>query len=86
MIMVLAAVGYSAQNIEIIPEFLLDAPAQVKDLFVRMWPIQFGFYQKGVHEALMDTVHIASLGTILAVVLAVPIGVLSAKILSVMFL
>lgn len=47
MIMVLAAVGYSAQNIEIIPEFLLDAPAQVKDLFVRMWPIQFGFYQKG---------------------------------------
>lgn len=79
MILVLAAVGYSAQNIEIIPEFLLDAPAQVKDLFVRMWPIQFGFYQKGVHEALMDTVHIASLGTILAVLLAVPIGVLSAK-------
>lgn len=74
-----AAVVYSAKNIEVIPEFLLDAPEQVKDLFVRMWPISYGFYPKGVHDALMDTVHIATMGTILSLILAVPVGILSAK-------
>ena len=32
------AVVWSARNIEIIPEFLADAPAQTMDLFRRMWP------------------------------------------------
>ena len=34
-----AAISFSWQNIEIIPEFLADAPQQTVDLFARMWPI-----------------------------------------------
>jgi len=73
-----AAIVASARTIEIIPEFLYDAPAQMKDLLVRMWPIAWSHYPKGVHAALMETIHIATLGTILAVAMALPVGVLAA--------
>ena len=76
---VVAAVVASARTIEIIPEFLYDAPAQMQDLLKRMWPIAWSHYPKGVHEALMETIHIATLGTILAVVMAVPIGIVAAN-------
>ena len=35
------AVIWSIETIEIIPEFLQDAPAQTADLFARMWPIDW---------------------------------------------
>lgn len=76
---VLAAVMVSIRSVEVIPEFLLDAPEQVQDLLVRMWPINFGFYPHGVHDALVDTLHIATLGTLIAIGLALPVGVLSAR-------
>ncbi|MFM8555169.1 MAG: phosphonate ABC transporter, permease protein PhnE [Betaproteobacteria bacterium] len=76
---VLAAVMVSIRSVEVIPEFLLDAPEQVQDLLVRMWPINFGFYPDGVHDALVDTLHIATLGTLIAIALALPVGVLSAR-------
>ena len=76
-----AAVVASVRSVELIPEFLLDAPEQIRDLLVRMWPINVAFYPDGVHDALVDTLHIASLGTILAVILALPVGVLSARTL-----
>lgn len=79
LLFLIIAVVYSAKSVEIIPEFLLDAPEQVRDLLVRMWPISYGFYPQGVHEPLMDTIHIATMGTILSIGLAVPVGVLSAK-------
>ena len=74
-----AAIVASARTVEVIPEFLYDAPEQMQDLFRRMWPIAFYHYSGGVHDALVDTLHIASLGTILAVVMAVPIGLLAAN-------
>ena len=74
-----AAIVASARTVEIIPEFLYDAPAQMGDLFQRMWPIAWSHYPKGVHDALMETLHIASLGTILAVLMAVPVGILAAN-------
>ena len=73
-----AAIVASARTVEIIPEFLYDAPAQMGDLFQRMWPIAWSHYPKGVHAALMETIHIASLGTILAVFMAVPVGIMAA--------
>lgn len=73
-----AAIVASAHAVEVIPEFLYDAPEQMQDLLRRMWPIAFYHYAGGVHDALMDTLHIASLGTILAVAMAVPIGLLAA--------
>lgn len=78
-LLLVLAVVYSAKNVEIIPEFLLDAPEQIQDLITRMWPISFGFYPDGVHEPLIDTIHIATLGTILSIVLAIPVGVMSAR-------
>lgn len=73
-----AAIVVSIQTVEIIPEFLADAPDQMADLLARMWPIDFAYYPRGVHSALMETVHIASLGTLLSLLMALPIGVLAA--------
>jgi phosphonate transport system permease protein len=74
-----AAIVASARTVEIIPEFLYDAPAQMQDLFKRMWPIAWSHYPQGVHAALMETIHIATLGTILAVAMALPVGILAAN-------
>ncbi|MES2562387.1 MAG: phosphonate ABC transporter, permease protein PhnE [Pseudomonadota bacterium] len=76
---IVAACVVSLRTVQIIPEFLYDAPEQMADLFKRMWPIEWAFYPRGVHDALIETLHIASLGTILAVLMAVPLGVLAAN-------
>lgn len=74
-----AAVMAALQSIEVIPEFLLDAPEQMQDLLRRMWPPEFAYYPQGVHEALLETIHIASLGTMLSVLMALPFGLLAAR-------
>ncbi len=75
---IVAAIVVSLRHIEIIPEFLYDAPEQVADLLTRMWPIDWAAYRTEVHAALVETLHIASLGTLLSLVLALPVGVLAA--------
>jgi phosphonate ABC transporter permease subunit PhnE len=75
----LIALVWSLQTIEIIPEFLYDAPQQTLDLFVRMWPIDWAWYPKVVHDALIETLHTATLGTILAVALASPVALSAAR-------
>jgi phosphonate transport system permease protein len=72
------AIAASARTVEVIPEFLADAPEQVVDLVSRMWPPDWSHYPDTVHAALMETIHIASLGTLLALLLALPVGVLAA--------
>ena len=78
-VLTIMAIVWSARNIEIIPEFLADAPAQSLDLFRRMWPIDWGHYWKGVHASLIETFHIATLGTLLAIVMAVPVALMAAR-------
>ncbi|MBP6814685.1 MAG: phosphonate ABC transporter, permease protein PhnE [Burkholderiaceae bacterium] len=73
-----AAIVASARTVEVIPEFLYDAPQQVQDLLERMWPIAWHHYAGGVHDALVDTLHIATLGTLLAIVMALPVGLAAA--------
>jgi phosphonate transport system permease protein len=75
---IVAAIVVSLRHIEIIPEFLYDAPEQVVDLLTRMWPIDWAAYPTEVHAPLVETLHIASLGTLLSLVLALPVGVLAA--------
>src|SRR6184192_1266431 len=77
-LIIVAAIVVALQTIEIIPEFLSDAPEQIGDLLTRMWPIDWRAYPIEVHAALMETIHIASLGTLLALLLALPIGLLAA--------
>ena len=76
-----AALIWSFKTISIIPEFLYDAPEQAADLFVRMWPFDWSYYPKVVHAALIETFHIATLGTLLALILALPLAFLSARTL-----
>ena len=73
------AIVWSIQSIEIIPEFLYDAPQQTLDLFARMWPIDWAWYPKVVHAALIETLHTATLGTILAVILAGLVSLMVAR-------
>jgi phosphonate ABC transporter permease subunit PhnE len=73
------AIIWSARKIEIIPEFIADAPAQTVDLFARMWPFDWAHYPKTVHHALIETFHIATLGTLLALLLAIPVALLAAR-------
>lgn len=75
---IVAAIVQSARHVEVIPEFLYDAPEQMGDLLSRMWPPDSAHYPETVHAALMETLHIASLGTLLSLVLAVPLGLLVA--------
>jgi phosphonate ABC transporter permease subunit PhnE len=78
-LLALMAIVWSFRTIEIIPEFLYDAPTQTADLFARMWPIDWKWYPKIVHLALVETLHIATLGTILAIVMAAPVALLAAR-------
>jgi len=73
-----AAVVLSLRTVEVIPEFLYDAPAQMGDLFSRMWPMDWRYFGP-TWDALVETLHIATLGTILALLMAVPIGFLAAR-------
>jgi ABC-type phosphate/phosphonate transport system permease subunit len=67
------------ESIEIIPEFLCDAPQQSIDLFARMWPIDWSWYPKVVHAALLETLHTATLGTVIAVGFASLVALMVAR-------
>ena len=71
-------VAWAAHSVEIISEFIWDAPEQVADMGRRMWPIAWGFYGRGVHDALIETLNIAAVATLLGVLMAVPVGFLAA--------
>lgn len=73
------AVAQAARTIEIIPEFLSDAPAQMADMASRMWPVDWAFLRSDVWPAMVETLHIATLGTLMALVMAIPFGLLVAS-------
>lgn len=76
---VVAATLWALRSIDIIPEFLADAPEQMADLLIRMWPPDITHYYPSVHAALIETLHIATLGTILSLFLAVPVALMAAR-------
>ncbi|MBL8700502.1 MAG: phosphonate ABC transporter, permease protein PhnE [Alphaproteobacteria bacterium] len=78
-VVALIAVVWSVKTIEVIPEFLYDAPEQTVDLFRRMWPIDWSFWRTMVAEALVETFHTATLGTIMALALSVPVALMAAR-------
>lgn len=58
--------------------FVWDAPRQTSDLFSRMWPPEWETLP-GLWRPLWDTVNIATLGTLLGIVVAVPCAFLAAR-------
>jgi phosphonate ABC transporter permease subunit PhnE len=78
-LLAIVAVVWSLRSIEIIPEFLYDAPQQTADLFARMWPIDWAWYPTVVQPALIETLHTATLGTILAIAIAALVALMVAR-------
>ena len=74
----IGALVVSLRTIDVIPEFLYDAPEQMADLFVRMWPPDRSYIEPTL-KGLVETLHIATLGTIIAIALATPVGLLAAR-------
>jgi phosphonate transport system permease protein len=74
-----AALVWAMRSVRIIPEFLYDAPTQMLDLLSRMWPPDTSYYPSTIHAALLETIHIATLGTLLTLILALPVGLLAAR-------
>ncbi|MGQ0677299.1 MAG: phosphonate ABC transporter, permease protein PhnE [Rhodospirillales bacterium] len=58
--------------------FVADAPTQAADIGGRMVPPRWGYMQK-LWWPLWDTINIATLGTLLAVVMGVPVAFLAAR-------
>ncbi|MTI17968.1 phosphonate ABC transporter, permease protein PhnE [Rhodobacteraceae bacterium RKSG542] len=58
--------------------FVEDAPRQFADISSRMWPIRWS-YMDQLWKPLWDTINIATLGTALGVVIALPIAFLAAS-------
>lgn len=77
--LIVLAVVQSIRSVKVIPEFLLDAPEQMGDLLSRMWPVDVAHFQKSVLGYLIETLHMATLGTILSLLMAVPFGLLVAS-------
>jgi phosphonate transport system permease protein len=73
-----AALVVSLRTIDVIPEFLYDAPEQMVDLFSRMWPPDWS-YVGPTFKGMVETLHIATLGTIIAIAMALPVGLLAAR-------
>lgn len=69
---------WALRRLEIPWFYFLDAHTQAADLFARMVPPDWSFFEE-IADPLIETIHIATLGTIVTVVLAMPIAILSAR-------
>ena len=69
---------WALRGMEINWEFVGDAPAQVGDLLGRMFPPDWGFAGEVV-DPLVQTINIATVGTVLAVLLSIPVAFLAAR-------
>ena len=72
------AAAWSITALDIEWAFFADAHAQAADLAGRMWPPRWSYLPQVVGP-LLQTIHIATLGTAIAVVLSVPLAFLAAR-------
>ena len=73
-----AAAVWSVSALDIEWSYFRDAHEQAADLAARMWPPKWS-YLPLIVRPLVDTLHIATLGTMIAVVLAIPVAFLAAR-------
>lgn len=72
------AAAWSVSALDIEWAFFADAHQQALDLLERMWPPRWSYLPKILHP-LIETIHIATLGTAIALVLSVPLAFLAAR-------
>ena len=77
-LIILMSLLWSWQSVEVIYEFLYDAPEQLMDMFERMTPMDYASYPTTIHAALIETLHIATLGTLITLIFSVPLALLNA--------
>jgi phosphonate transport system permease protein len=69
---------WSISNLDIPWFYFLDAHIQAMDLAVRMWPPDWGFVGQLI-KPLIETIHIATLGTVVTILIAFPVAFLAAR-------
>lgn len=69
---------WQVMNKDTIWFFVVDAPNQVADITSRMWPPRWSYLEQ-LWIPLWDTINIATLGTLLGVIIAFPIAFLAAR-------
>ena len=69
---------WSVSNLDISWFYFLDAHVQAADLITRMWPPDWDFVNEVVGP-LIETIHIATLGTAVTVFIAFPVAFLAAR-------
>ena len=72
------AMVWSVSALDIEWSYLRDAHTQAADLIGRMFPLQWS-YLPSIVQPMIETIHIASLGTLIAIALAVPVAFLAAR-------
>lgn len=77
LLVVLIAV-WALSDLDITWFYFLDAHKQIADMAVRMWPPDLSFISN-LTKPLIETIHIATLGTAGSVIIAFPIAFLAAK-------
>ena len=75
---VACAAAWSVSALDIEWAFFADAHVQAFDLMQRMWPPRWS-YLPVIVRPLIETIHIATLGTAIALVLSLPLAFLSAR-------
>lgn len=75
---IVAVATWSISDLDIAWFFFLDAHVQALDMVTRMWPPDAG-YVRTVISPLVETIHIATLGTAATVVVAFPVAFLAAR-------
>ncbi len=78
LLVIAVAVAWSISALDIEWAFFADAHVQAADLVSRMWPPRWSYLPSILH-ALLETIHIATLGTAIAVVLSLPVAFLAAR-------
>jgi len=68
---------WSVSNLDIPWFYFLDAHVQAADLMTRMFPPDWGYFGQ-ILDPLLETIHIATLGTIVTFFVAFPIAILAA--------
>ena len=74
----LTVFAWQVMNKDTIWYFVTDSPNQLADISSRMWPPRWS-YLESLWNPLWDTINIATLGTLLGIVLAFPVAFLAAR-------
>lgn len=78
MLLVAGVTIWSLSTIDVVWPWLFDAPTQIADLMGRMYPPDISAW-RSIAETLLETLNIATIATLVAVFVSLPIALLAAQ-------